>query len=230
MRGLRGSAVLIVFAAGVAAALPAFAQKTAAYPVKPIHLVSAFPPGGVNDTVARTIGTRLAEGLSTPVVVDNRPGAGGTLAAVMVARAEPSGYTLLLYSSGFAINAALQDSLPYRPLKDFTGVARIGPNTQALIVPAALGIKSVKELVDLAKAQPGKIILGSSGAGSGSHLIGERFRLAAGVNVVHVGFKGNSDLLLQLAGGRVHYGISAIGPALPLVKDGKLAILAVTTP
>jgi tripartite-type tricarboxylate transporter receptor subunit TctC len=191
--------------------------------------VSGFPPGGVNDIVARTIGTKLAENLSATVIVDNRPGAATMLAAATVARAEPNGYTLLMYSSSFAINAAIQESLPYDPLKDFAGVAQIGPSTQGLIVPASLGIRSVKELVALARAQPGKIILGSSGAGTGSHLVGEKFRLAAGINVVHVGFKGNSDMLLQLAGGRVHYGFSVIGPVMPLAKDGKLTILAVAT-
>jgi tripartite-type tricarboxylate transporter receptor subunit TctC len=219
----------ILLAAGFVATAPALGQVKQGYPVKPIHMVSGFPPGGVNDLVARTISTKLAESLSTPVVVDNRPGAAGTLAATMVARAEPNGYTLFVYSSGFAIQAAIQESLPYNPLKDFAGVARIGPSTQALIVSPSLGIKSVKELVALAKAQPGKVILGSSGAGSGSHLIGEKFRLAAGINVVHVGFKGNSDMLMQIAGGRVHYGISVFGPAMPLAKDGKLTILAVTT-
>jgi Tripartite tricarboxylate transporter family receptor/Surface-adhesin protein E len=145
-------------------------------------MVSGFPPGGVNDLVARIVSMKLAENVSTPVVVDNRPGAAGTLAASMVAKAER--YTLLVYSSGFAINAAIQESLPYNPLKDFAGVAQIGPNTQALIVSTSLGIKSVKELVAFAAAQPGKVIMGSSGAGSGSHLIGEMVRLAAGMNVI----------------------------------------------
>ena len=222
------SALCIVLAAGCVAASPALGQQS--YPAKPIRIVSGFPPGGVNDIVARTISTKLAENLSTAVVVDNRPGAGTMLATAMVAKAEPNGYTLLVYSSSFAITAALQESLPYHPHKDFAGVAQIGLSTQALIVPTTLGITSVKELVALAKTQPGKIILGSSGAGTGSHLIGERFRLAVGINVVHVGFKGNSDMLLQIAGGRVHYGFSNIAPALPLVRAGKLAILAVITP
>lgn len=220
----------IVLVAGLAAASPVLGQPGPGYPAKPIRLVSGFPPGGVNDIIARTISTKLAESLSTAVIVDNRPGAAGVLAASMVARAEPNGYTILMYSSGFAINAAIQESLPYNPLKDFAGVAQLGPITQALIVSSSLGVKSVKELVALAKAQPGKIILGSSGAGTGSHLIGEMFRLVAGIQVVHVGFKGNPDMLIQIAGGRVHYGISAIGPAMPLVKDGKLAILAVASP
>ena len=220
----------IVLAAGLAATSPVIGQSARGYPVKPIHVVSGFPPGGVNDSVARMVSTKLAENLSTAVVVDNRPGAAGTLAAAMVAKAEPNGYTLLVYSSGFAINAAIQETLPYDPRKDFVGVAQIGPNTQALIVAPFLGVKSVAELVALAKAQPGKIVLGSSGAGSGSHLIGETVRLLAGISVVHVGFKGNADLMLQIAGGRVHYGISALGPAMPLVKDGKLAVLAVTSP
>lgn len=222
-------ALSILFAAGCVAASPALGQPGQGYPVKPIRIVSGFPAGGVNDILARTIGAKLSESLGTAVVVDNRPGAATMLATATVAKAEPNGYTLLVYSSSFAINAAIQTSLPYDPVKDFTGVAQIALSTQALIVPTSLGIKSLKELVALAKAQPGKIILGSSGAGTGSHLIGERFRLAAGINVVHVGFRGNSDMLLQIAGGRVHYGFSNISPVLPLAKDGKLAILAVIT-
>jgi tripartite-type tricarboxylate transporter receptor subunit TctC len=219
----------ILIAAGVASALPALAQTKQAYPTKPIRIVSGFPPGGVNDIIARTVSVKLSESLSTPVIVENRPGAAGVVAANSVARAEPNGYTVMIYSSGFAINAAIQESLPYDPLKDFTGVAQLGPITQGLIVSPSLGVKTVKDLVALAKVQEGKIILGSSGAGSGSHLIGEIFRLAAGIKVVHVGFKGNADMLIQIAGGRVHYGISAIGPAMPLYKDGKLLILGVTT-
>lgn len=220
---------LMLGAFGVVAALPAFAQQRA-YPAKPIRLVSGFPAGGQNDIVARTVGGKLSEQWAHAVVVDNRPGASGIIAASAVAKAEPDGYTLLLYSSGFAINAALQPQLPYDPLKDFTGVARIGPIAQTLVVSSTLGVKSMPELIAMAKAQPGKIVMGSSGAGTGSHLIGEMVRLEAGVKVVHVGFKGNADMLIQIAGGRVHYGLTAIGAAMPLIKDGKLVPLAVSTP
>jgi tripartite-type tricarboxylate transporter receptor subunit TctC len=144
-------ALSVFLTAAAVAAAPALGQPGKSYPVKPIHVVSGFPPGGVNDSVARTISMKLAEKLSTAGVVDNRPGAAGTLAAAMVARAEPNGYTLLVYSSGFAINAALQENLPYDPRKDFVGVAQIGPNTQALIVSPSLGARSVTELVALAK-------------------------------------------------------------------------------
>jgi tripartite-type tricarboxylate transporter receptor subunit TctC len=228
MRVFSGLTLSVLFVVGLVAAAPALGQSKG-YPNKPIRLVSGFPPGGVNDIVARTISTKLSESLSTPVIVENRPGAAGVLAAAAVAKAEPNGYTTMIYSSGFAINAAIQESLPFDPVKDFTGVAQLGPITQGLIVSPSLGVKTVKDLVALAKVQEGKIILGSSGAGSGSHLIGEIFRLAAGIKVVHVGFKGNADMLIQIAGGRVHYGISAIGPAMPLYKDGKLLILGVTT-
>jgi len=228
MRVFSGLTFLILFAAGLVAS-PVFGQARPGYPVKPIRIVSGFPPGGVNDIVARTLSNNLSESLSTPVIVENRPGAGGTMAAVTVARAEPNGYTILIYSSGFAASVALQESLPYDLLKDFTGVAQLGPVVQGLIVSPSLGVKSVKELVAYAKTHEGKVILGSSGAGSGSHLMGEIFRMAAGIKTVHVGFKGNADMLIQIAGGRVHYGISAIGPAMPLAKDGKLLIVAVTT-
>jgi tripartite-type tricarboxylate transporter receptor subunit TctC len=226
---MRKFSVGILFAAHLAAAPPVVGQPGPDYPSKPIRLISGFPPGGVNDLLARTIGTKLADNMSTAVIVDNRPGAATMLASALVAKAEPDGYTLLLYSGSFAINAAIQESLPYHPLRDFAGVAAIGLSTQALIIAPALGVKSVGDLMALAKAQPSKIIRGSAGAGTGSHLLGERFRLAAGINDVHVGFKGNADMLIQIAGGRVHYGLSNVGPALPLVKDGKLAILAVMT-
>lgn len=220
---------LLLGALGVVSAQPAHAQQRG-YPVKPIRLVSGFPAGGQNDIVARTLGGKLSEQWKHAVVVDNRPGASGILAAAAVAKAEPDGYALLMYSSGFAINAALQPQLPYDPLQDFTGVARIGPIAQALVVAPSLGVKSMPELIALAKAQPGKIVLGSSGAGTGSHLIGEMVRIEAGIKIVHVGFKGNADMLIQIAGGRVHYGLSAIGAAMPLIRDGKLVPLAVSTP
>ena len=226
---MRGIFAVMVSMFILAASQPVWAQHPR-FPVKPVRLVSGFPADGQNDIVARTVGVKLAEQWGQSVVVDNRPGASGILAAAAVAKAEPDGYTLLLYSSGFAINAALQPQLPYDPVKDFTGVARIGPIAQALIVAPSLDVKTVPDLIALAKAQPGKIVLGSSGAGTGSHLIGEMVRLEAGIKIVHVGFKGNTDMLIQIAGGRVHFGFSAIGAAMSLIKDGKLTALAVTTP
>ena len=206
------------------------AQTQQHFPTKPIRLVVGLPAGAQPDILARMLGQKLSETWGRPVVVENRPGAGATLAAGMVAKATPDGYTLLFAAASFAVSAALQDNLPYNPLKDFAGISQIGINTQALVVTPALGAKSVKELIALAQSRPGKILFASSGAGTGTHLTGERFRLGAGINVVHVGFKGGPEVLIEVLGGRIHYGIVSVGPALPFLKDGRLLALAVFAP
>ena len=211
------------------AAAPGLAQKQQSFPVKPIRLVG-LSAGGQVDTIARMLGPKMTETWGQPVVIDNRPGGGATLAASTVARAAPDGYTLLLSTVTFATSAALYPDLPYDPIKDFAGVAQIGYSPYALVVTPALGARSVKEFIALAKAQPGKLIFGHSGAGSGSHLAGERFRLAADIKVVHVGFKGLPQLLLEVVTGRVQYCVCALASALPFVRDGRLLALAVNTP
>jgi tripartite-type tricarboxylate transporter receptor subunit TctC len=128
------------------------------------------------------------------------------------------------------VTAALQPSLPYDPIKDFSGVAQIGYSTTVLVVSPQLGVKSVKELIALANAQPGKILFGSAGAGSATHMNAERFKLAAGIKTVHVGFKGQPEFLLEIVAGRVHYGVAGLGPALGHIKEGRLIPLAVTLP
>jgi tripartite-type tricarboxylate transporter receptor subunit TctC len=128
------------------------------------------------------------------------------------------------------VTAALQPSLPYDPLKDLMGVAPLGYNLNVLVVSLASGVKSVKELIALAQAQPGKVLFGSAGAGSATHMNGERFRLAAGIKVQHVAFKGQPEFLIEIAAGRIHYGVAGMGPALTLIRDGKLQALAVVAP
>ena len=187
------------------------------------------PAGSQGDTLARMIGQKMSESWGRPVVVDNRTGAVGTLAAGMVAKATPDGHTLL-FTAGLAISAAMQPSLPYDPVKDFAGVTQIGFGTQVLVVAPALGVKSVKDLIALAKAQPGKIIYGSSAVGTGSHLNGARFALAAGIKVVTVAFKGGPEATIELLAGRTHYSSVTLFSALPFIKDGKLLALAVATP
>lgn len=211
------------------AAAPGFSQTQQGFPVKPIRMVG-LSAGGQVDTLARMLGPKMTESWGQPVVIDNRPGAGGTLAAGTVARAAPDGYTLLLSTVSFATSAALYSDLPYDPIRDFAGVTQIGFTPYALVVTPALGAHSVKELIALAKAQPGKLLFGHSGAGSGSHLAGERFRLAADVKVVHVGFKGLPQLLLEIVTGRIHYCVCALASALPFVRDGRVLALAVNTP
>lgn len=218
----------VVLAAGILTALtPGFASAQTQYPAKPIRLVVAFSAGGTPDMLARMLGQKMGETWGQPVVIENRPGAGGTIAANIVAKAAPDGYTLLATSPGFAVSAALQPNLPYDPLKDFSGVANIGFSTNALIVGPGLGIKSAKELIALGHAQPGKIFFGSAGFGSSTHMNAERFRFAAGIKAVHVAFRGQPEFLIEVVAGRVQFGVAGLGPALPLIRDGKLLLLAV---
>jgi len=221
----------MVFAGMAIAAVigAAQAQPAPKYPVKPVRMLSgAF--GSPSDILTRTIAPKLSEMWGQPVVIENRPGAAGTIAAAILSKAAPDGYTLLLISAQFTIGAALHASLPYDPLKDFAGVTQIGFSTSVLPVNPSLGPKNLKDFIAWAQARPGKVLFSSGGAGSSTHLNGERFNFAAGIKAVHVGFKGTPDALLEVAGGRVHYCIVGLGSALPLIKDGKLLPLAVSTP
>src|SRR6185436_3811050 len=221
---------VVLVAVALAAASPALAQKREAYPTKPIRVVVAFSPGGTPDTLARLIAPKLSESLKQPVVIENRPGAGGTIASAIVAKATPDGYTLLAHSNGFAITAATTPHLAYDPLKDFIGVASIGYSTTVLVVSPKLGVKSVKELIALANAQPGKLLYGSAGAGSGTHLNAERFKLASGIKATHVAFKGQPEFLLEIVAGRVQFGVGGLGPSMAHIKEGRLLPLAVVLP
>jgi tripartite-type tricarboxylate transporter receptor subunit TctC len=205
------------------------AQPAQKYPVKPVRMLSgAF--GGPADNLARIIGPRLAELWGQPVVIESRPGAAGTIAANILAKAAPDGYTLLLISAQFTIGAAMTPNLPYDAQKDFAGVTQIGFSTSVLPVNPSLGPKNLKDFIAWAQARPGKVLFSSGGAGSSTHLNAERFNGATGIKAVHVGFKGTPDALLEVAGGRVHYCIVGLGSAIPLIKDGKLLPIAVSTP
>ncbi len=200
------------------------------FPTKPVRLVNATTAGGQPDVISRMIAQKLSEQWGKPVVVDNRPSAGGVIAASIVAKAAPDGHTLLYVVPNFVIAPALQNNLPYDSRKDFAGVSQVGFSTNVLAASASLGVKSVQELVALAKAQPGKLIYGSGATGTAGHLSGARFSLAAGIKVVHVAFKGGPDAVIEILGGRSHYTVSTMGVALPFIKDNKLLGLAVTTP
>ena len=170
----RGNMFAIAVVTGVAfAAAPVFAQAQQLFPSKTVHLVVATTAGSQPDMLARIIAQKMSESWGQAVVMDNRSGAGGQLAATAVARASPDGHTLLYALPNFAISAVLQPSVPYDPFKDFAGVAHIGISTNVLVASPALGVKSVKDLIALAKAQPGKLIFASSATGSASHLTGE---------------------------------------------------------
>jgi tripartite-type tricarboxylate transporter receptor subunit TctC len=206
---------------------PSFAQAQQNFPTKPIRFVVRSTPGVGTDSLARMIGEKMSVSWGQPVIVDNRPGAGGMLAGSMVAKATPDGHTLLMVS-GFAITAVMQPNLSYDPLKDFAGVTQIGHGTAVLVVAPALGVKSVKELIALTHSQPGKIIYGSGAPGSGDQLAGARFIRTTGIKVINVAFKGSPEATIEVLAGRTHYAFVGFAAALPHIQDRKLLALAVS--
>jgi tripartite-type tricarboxylate transporter receptor subunit TctC len=200
-------------------------------PAKTIRIVVGFAPGGANDILARVIAQRFGESLGQTVIVDNRPGGTGIIASEIVAKSAPDGHTLLLGSTGAqAILPTLQPKLPYDPVKDLLPVSMVGVAGTVLAVNPKLPVHSVRELVALAKAQPGKLSFASSGNGSQQHLGGELFKLLAGVDMLHVPYKGNAPALADVVSGQVDMMFSASAPALPLAKAGKLRIIGVSRP
>ena len=199
------------------------------YPARPVRLLVPSTPGGSVDTLARTIGTRLAEKWGQQVVVDNRAGAGGVIAAETTAKAVPDGYTLLMCTiSSCATNVSLHKSLPYDPVKDFAPVTLVATQNLMLLIHPSVGANSVKELIALAKANPGKYSFASAGNGTGSHLSGELFKLLAGIDILHVPYKGVAPALLDVVAGQVSMNIPSILTAMPHWKSGRLKALAVT--
>ena len=199
------------------------------YPARPIRILVGFTPGGGPDITARYIAQKLGEAWKQQVLVENRPGAGGTVAAAMVARGTPDGYTLLSVSSAHAIAAAIYPKLPYDTFADLTGVIQTGSSKYVLVVPPALGVRTVGELLAAAKARPGQLNFSSAGVGSGTHFAGEMFRSMAGIEVVHVPFKGIPEALGETLSARVQFFMAPIANAVAPVKDGKLAALAVSS-
>jgi tripartite-type tricarboxylate transporter receptor subunit TctC len=208
--------------------LAAFTQAHA-FPTKPVRVIVAFTPGGVTDIVARTLSAKLAERWGQPVVVENRPGAGGARAAVAGARAPADGYTLLVHSSGYAVNAALNANLPYDPHKDLVAVAPLASQAMVLVVNPAAGFRSVAELISAAKARPDALAYGSAGIGSGGHFSAEQFRIAAGIELLHVPYKGGADAINDTAAGRLALTFNTITLALPYIRDGRLLALGATS-
>lgn len=219
-------AVLCLGAAFAAVAFGAQAQK---FPDKPMRIVVPFTPGSATDFFARTIGPRLTESWGQQVVVDNRPAAGGVVAGEIVARAAPDGHTLMLHSSGFASSAALYPKLPYDSHKDFTGVTQVASNPLVMLVAPNLGVKTVKELIALAKQKPNFLTYGSSGIGSGSHYGGELFRIVAGIQMTHVPYRGSPEVVTDVMAGRLHVSFSPMPPSVPMIAAGRVNALAVTT-
>ena len=206
------------------------AASAAAYPDKPSHLVVPFAAGGGADHLARMVAPRIAQELGTTIVIDNRPGAGGGLGAEQVARAAPDGYTLLYGTNGtHGINASLYASLRYDPIVHFVPVGRLTQIAALLTVTPSLPVRSVEELVRHARAHPRKVYFASAGNGTTSHLAGELFRTAAGVEIVHVPYRGGALAATDVAGGQVQMLIDVMPNVLPLARAGRLRGLAVTT-
>lgn len=219
---LRNLPALIVLALASAA-------QAQSYPARPIRLVVPFAVGGTSDIVARILAPKLWEALGQPVVVDNRPGAGSNIGAEIVAKATPDGYTLLMGTPALASNPALYGKLNYDPVRDLSPITLVTEIPIILVVHPALPAKSVKEVIALAKSQPGKLNFGSSGNGGIGHLVGEMFKSMAGIQMVHVPYKGNAPALVDLMAGVLNLTFSDMAGALPHVKAGKLRTLAITT-
>ena len=215
---------------GLAVALLAVASSSLAqFPNKPVRVVVAFSPGGVTDIIARTVGGKLSELWGQSVVVENRPGAGGSIGSVAVARSPADGYTLLVHSSGYAINAALNPNLPYDPRKDLVEVAHLGSQPMLVVVSPASGMRTVQDLIAAAKAKPGALAYGSSGIGSGAHLNGEKFRIATSVDVLHVPYKGGADAIYDTIAQRLAFTFNTVTLALPHIREGRLHPLGVSS-
>ena len=222
---------LVAFAATVIAALCALPSAHAqTYPSRPVTLVLGFAPGGPSDVMARVFSKKLEQVLGQPVVIENRSGAGGNIAGEMVARAAPDGYTILLANSGIlAANAFLYKRTGFDAERDFAPITRVGAQANVLIINPALPAKSLKELIEYARANPGKVSYASGGHGSSPHLAAELLKAEAKINLVHVPYKGTGPALTDIIAGHVQMMFSSVSPAKPHIETGKVRALAVST-
>ena len=217
-----------IFAALLAlAATAALAQHP--WPARPVTIVVPYPPGGSNDVFARELGKKLSDAWKMPVIVDNRPGGGGSIGAAMVARAKPDGYTFCLLSSSFTTNAAVQKDLPFDPVNDFAPVAMVAKGPMLLTVSSKLAVKSTLELFALARKDPGKLNYGSSGVGSTNHFATELLMDAAKVKMTHIPYKGMSPAVTDLIAGNVDVLVASAPSIYPQVKAGRVKALGVTS-
>lgn len=226
---LAGLCLLLCGMVPVAGAQTKAQPVTQDWPARPVRLVVGFPPGSSTDTAARMMAPKLADIWGKPVVMENRSGAGGSIATTLVAQAAPDGYTVLYASASFAINAVLRPNVGYDPLHDFISVTQVGFPTSVIAVAPSLGVKSVKELIALAHERQGKLLYGTPGAGSSGRMTVESFRVAAGMKGIHVAFKGQPEILVEILAGRVHYAVISLGPGLGLIREGRLRALAMVT-
>src|SRR6266571_3682958 len=210
---------LAIGAALLALAPQLFAQEPP-YPSRTVRIVVPFTPGSVTDIMARSVSDKLAASLGQPVIVENRPGAGGTLGTAVVAKSPPDGYT---------VNPAIYDKLPYDSLKDFSGVIPLGNLPSVMFVSAGLGVKSVQEFIALAKSKHGELNYCSAGVGSASHVNAEKFRVGTGISALHIPMKGAPERVSETIAGRTHFGFLGIAAALSAIRDGRLVGLAVSS-
>lgn len=212
------------------AALPLRSAYAQAFPSKPIRIIVPFTPGSATDTITRPIAERLSAALGQPVLIENRAGAGGTIGIGALAKAPSDGYTLGVVSTGHVVNPVLYANLNYDTIKDFAGVAPLASLPSVLVVSPSLGIRSARELVAAAKAKPGSFNYATAGVGSGAHISAEKFRMAAGIDAVHVPFKGSPESLTETMGGRTQFTVTPLSTAAGHIKDGRLLALAMSTP
>lgn len=199
------------------------------YPTKPIRMVVASSPGTASDFLARLLAQSLSEIHKQQIVVDNRAGAGGLIGNAVVSKATPDGYTIGMIGATRIVSALLRKDAPYRPIEDMAPIAQVASLANAIVVTPSIGAKSVQELIALARAKPGQLNFASVGPGSSSHLAAEIFNRAAGIQVVHVPFKGVADVFTEMLAARVHYYVFTVPSTLAIVREGKLRALAVTT-
>ena len=217
-----------LLALGLAIASGAANAQSAQFPAKPVRMIVGFAPGGGTDLLARVLAQKMTEALGQPVIVDNRAGAGGTIAAELVARATPDGYTLNAMTNSYAVNASFY-KLPYDPVADITPITLIGTSGYLMVVNPKVPAATMKEFLALARARPGELNYGSSGQGAISHLAIELFKLMADVNLTHVPYKGTAPVLTDLLSGQIQFTAGAIPPTMPHVKSGRLRAIGVST-
>lgn len=225
---------LLIFAATVLAVTAAWAQAPSGsagqdYPAKTIKIIVPFTAGSATDIMARVVGERIGASMGQAVVVENRPGAGGTLGAAQVAKSEPDGYTLLVVATGHVVNPVLYSAIPYDTLGDFTGIIPLAALPSVLVVGASSPIKSVQELIAAAKAKPGQLNYASAGVGSATHVNAEKFRSAAGIQVTHIPFKGTPETIVETSSGRVDFMFTPVLASISTIRDGRMRALAVST-
>jgi tripartite-type tricarboxylate transporter receptor subunit TctC len=218
---------LIALSLALASSVGAAAET---WPAKAVHVIVPFPPGSSPDLVARMLTDKLAQALGQPVIVENKPGAGGNLGTGLVAKAEPDGYTLGLSIPGpLAVNTVLYKKMDYDPFTELAPLTLVAVSPNVLIVNPSLGVNSVKEFIDYAKAQPGKLNYGSIGNGSASHLTMELLKMQAGVDIVHVPYPGSPQVITSILANQVQAGFVVPGTAMPLVQSGRVKAIAVTS-